>query len=204
MYRYKLLSFKYTIYLKLMNGQHVNVILTYSMVRSPSWEANWFAASQEIPCISRNPKVHYRTHKRPPPVSILGQPHPVHIPTSHHLEIHQNNIDTSTPRSPQWPPSLRFPHQEPLHPPLPTHTCHMPSPSHMLLLSELFKFYSAELRILWIRIPICETKKIIFCVQSLNERRRKTRCCGLGLQMNPTPQTSYRVSDVSSTIQITK
>jgi len=43
------------------------------MVQSPSWENNWFAASQEIPRISRNPKVHYRTHKRPPPVSILGQ-----------------------------------------------------------------------------------------------------------------------------------
>ena len=41
---------------------------TYSMVQSPSWEAKWFAASQEIPRISRNPKVHYRTHKRPPPV----------------------------------------------------------------------------------------------------------------------------------------
>ena len=33
------------------------------MVQSPSWAANWFAASQEIPRISRNPKVHYRTHK---------------------------------------------------------------------------------------------------------------------------------------------
>ena len=58
------------------------------MVQNPSWEANWFAASQEIPRISRNPKVHYRTHKRPPPVSILGQPNPVHIPTSHLMEIH--------------------------------------------------------------------------------------------------------------------
>ena len=38
-------------------------LLTYSMVQSPSWEANWFAASQDIPRISRNPKVHYRTHK---------------------------------------------------------------------------------------------------------------------------------------------
>ena len=27
------------------------------------FKANWFAASQEIPRISRNPKVHYRTHK---------------------------------------------------------------------------------------------------------------------------------------------
>ena len=52
------------------------------MVQSPSWEANWFAASQVIPRISRNPKVHYRTHKRTPPVSNLSQPNPVHIPTS--------------------------------------------------------------------------------------------------------------------------
>ena len=57
-------------------------LLNYSTVQSPSWEANWFAASQEIPRISRNPKVHYRTHKRPPPVSILGQPNPVHLPNS--------------------------------------------------------------------------------------------------------------------------
>jgi len=29
-------------------------LLTYSMVQSPSWQANWSAASQEIPRISRN------------------------------------------------------------------------------------------------------------------------------------------------------
>ena len=95
------------------------------MVQSPSWEANWFAASQENPRISRNPKVHYRTHKRPPLVSILGQPNPVHIHTSHLLEIHPNIIHPSTPRSPQWSPSLRFPHQDPIHPLLLTHTHHM-------------------------------------------------------------------------------
>ena len=44
------------------------------MVQSSSWAADWLAASQEIPRISWNPKVHYRTHKRPPPVPILGQP----------------------------------------------------------------------------------------------------------------------------------
>ena len=75
--------------------------LTYSTVQSPSWEANWFAASQEIPLISRNPKVHYRTHKRPPNVSILGQLNPVRIPTTHILEIRRNIIHPSTPRSPQ-------------------------------------------------------------------------------------------------------
>ena len=94
----------------------VSSLLTYSMVQSPSWEANWFAASQEIPRISRNLKVHYRTHKRPPPVSILGQPNPVHIPTSHLLQIHLNIIHPSMPRSPQWSPSLRFPYQDPTHP----------------------------------------------------------------------------------------
>ena len=105
-------------------------ILTYSMVQSPSWEANWFAVSQEIPRISRNPKVHYRTHTRPPLVSILGQLNPVHIPTSHLLQIHPNIIHPSMPRSPQWSLSLRFPHQDPIHPPFLTHTRHMPSPSH--------------------------------------------------------------------------
>ena len=87
------------------------------MVQSP-WEANWFAASQ-IPSISRNPKVHYRTHKGPPTVSILGQPNPVHIPTSHILEIHPIIIHPSTPRPPQWSLSLRFPHQDPIHLPSP-------------------------------------------------------------------------------------
>jgi len=79
-----------------------------------SSEANWFAASQEIPRISRNPMVHYRTHKRPPPVPILGQSNPVHIPTFHHLDIHPNITHPSTPRSPHWSPSLRFPQQDPI------------------------------------------------------------------------------------------
>ena len=81
-------------------------LLTYSMVQGPSCEANWSAASKETPRISRNPKVHCRTHKRPPPVSILGQPNPVHIHTSHLLEIRSNIIRPSTPRSTQWSPSL--------------------------------------------------------------------------------------------------
>ena len=45
-------------------------LFIWELVQSPSWEANWSAASQEIPRISRNPKVYYRTHKLPPPVSI--------------------------------------------------------------------------------------------------------------------------------------
>jgi len=104
------------------------------MVQSPSWEANWLAASQEIPRISRNPKVHYRTHKRPPPVSILGPPNAVHIPTSHLLEIHPNIIHPFTPRPPQWSLCLRLPHQDPIHPlssPI-SATC----PAHLILGEE--------------------------------------------------------------------
>ena len=112
------------------------------MVQSPSWEANWFAASQEIPCISRNPKVHYRTHKRPPPVSILGQPNSVHIPTSHLLEIHPNIIHPSMPRSPQWTPSLRFPHQDPIHPlPSPIRAAY---PAHLIFLDFITRTMLGE------------------------------------------------------------
>ena len=87
------------------------------MVQSPSWEANWFVASQEIPRILWNPKGHYRTHKRPPPVPVLGQPNPVHISTSHLLEIHPNIIHPSTPRSPQYiyPSKGAFVHTESMH-----------------------------------------------------------------------------------------
>jgi len=99
-----------SLYTSRYNGpfEYPTYLLTYSMVQSPSLEANWFAASQEIPRISRNPKVHYRTHKRPSTVSILSQPSPVHIPTFHLLEIRPNIIHPSTPRSPQRSLSLRF------------------------------------------------------------------------------------------------
>jgi hypothetical protein len=62
------------------------------MEQGPSWEANCFAASQEIPRILWNPKVPHRTHKRPPPIPIMSQPNPVPTRTSHFLKIHPNII----------------------------------------------------------------------------------------------------------------
>ena len=100
------------------------------MERSPAWEANRFSASQEIPCILWNPKVHYHIHKCPTPVPILSQLDPVHTITFHFLKIHPNIFLPSTPQSSKWPLSLGFPNQNSAHASPLTHTRYMPRPSH--------------------------------------------------------------------------
>jgi hypothetical protein len=57
------------------------------MEHSPSWEANRFSASQEIPRNLWNPKVRYRIHERPPSVPILRLINPAHAFPSHFLTI---------------------------------------------------------------------------------------------------------------------
>ena len=100
------------------------------MEQSPSWEANRFAASQEIPHILWDPKVHFRIHKCPALVPFLSQLHPVHTPTSHFLKIHLNIILPSMSGSPQCSLSFRFPHQNSVYiSPLP-HTRYMPCALH--------------------------------------------------------------------------
>jgi hypothetical protein len=109
------------------NFNSIYILTTWNRVLL---EANRFVAIQEIPRILLNPKVHYRIHNYPPPVSILSQPHPVHTPTSHFLKIHPNIILPSTPGSPQWSLSLRFPYQNPTHASLLPSPRYMPRPSH--------------------------------------------------------------------------
>jgi hypothetical protein len=51
---------------------------TYLLMElSASWEAANCAATQEIPTVLWNPKVHYRIHKSPPLVPILSQIDPI-------------------------------------------------------------------------------------------------------------------------------
>jgi hypothetical protein len=93
-------------------NKNVYSLLSYSMEQSPSWEANRFSASQEIPRISKEPKGSL-LHSQVPATCPYHQPaqsnsYP-HIP-----KIHLNIILPSTPGSPKWSLSLRVPHQSPL------------------------------------------------------------------------------------------
>ena len=101
------------------------------MEQSLSWEAIRFAASQEIPRILWNLKVHYHIHKCRPPVTILSQIESVHAPTSHFLKIQLNIILPSTPGFYKWSLAPSFPHQNPVYTSALPHTCHMPRPSHL-------------------------------------------------------------------------
>ena len=120
----------------------ITYLLTYSMQQSPSWEANQFSASQEIPCILRNPKVHYHVYKWPPPVPTLSQINPVHAHPHPFLKIHHNIILPTMPGSSKWRLSFTFPTKT-LHAPLLFPIC-ATCPTHLILLNMINQIILGE------------------------------------------------------------
>ena len=105
------------------------------MEQSPSWEANRSSATQEIPRILWNPKVHYRAHNSSPAVPILSQIDPVHathLASRKPILILFSHLRLGVPSGsfPQVSPPKPCTH---LFSP---HTCYMPCPSQFSSLAH--------------------------------------------------------------------
>ena len=85
-------------------------------------------------------------------------------PTSHFLKIHLNFILPSTPGSPKWSLSFRFPHQNPVYASLLPYTHYVPRPSYSS------RFYHPRFLSLGAEMfVVCMIS--VFCVQTFRRIR---------------------------------
>jgi hypothetical protein len=155
---------------------------TYSMEQSPSWAANRFSPSQEIPLILWITKVPYRIYKCPPPGPVLSQINPAYgpHPTSwRSILILSSHLRMGLPRS-LFPSG--FPTKTLYTPPLCLHTFYVPRPSprfyHPKNIEWSFSYGNFRLYVLLI-FPIrvtCHTHLNLIVVQS-SRRRVQIRPC---------------------------
>jgi hypothetical protein len=124
---------------------------------SPSWEAANCAATQELPSVLWNPKVHYRVNKSPPLVPIPSLIHPIHTIPFYFSEIHSNIVHPPTSWSFPWSLSFWILHQYaicmPLLPQFVLHTLHI---SHYTASKTLKNEYNSHYKV---EVHLCTCKK---------------------------------------------
>jgi hypothetical protein len=115
----------------------------YIMEHSPSCEASISSSSQEIPCILKNPKVHYCVHNSLPLVPILRQTKRAHAPSTDLVRTLFNIILPPPDHSlPSRLFSSGFPtktHYKPLLPPI-----HATYPAHLTLTDVIVRLIFGE------------------------------------------------------------
>jgi hypothetical protein len=106
------------------------------MVQIPSWEANSWSASYEIPHLLWNQKVHCRVHKIPPPTSILSHMNQIRTLQPYFPKISFNIVLSSTPRSFKWSLSFRLSSQNFVRISHLPNSCQMVCPCHLPLFDD--------------------------------------------------------------------